>query len=223
MNLKSVLTKTYLIEEIREKFTAPKDIAFKIGVSTAAIYKYMRIYNIKPKKFVINKCLFCKKKYKSKTIHGIARRQKYCSENCHNKSWVKNNPERHKFLQKESRLRKSLFCKECNQEIKKEDRRSGLVFCSTKCQIIRRSRKNRKYYKKYSKEFLKFKESIGCKICGYNKYGGSLDFHHKNPTKKKGKIGARWWHTQSIAVKKEIRKCILLCKNCHYEQHNRLK
>jgi len=167
------------------------------------------------------KCKFCNKKFKTKPKQ--TGRQIFCSKKCRERHWQKNNKKWISEYAKQYRLNKPLLCKECNQEIKKEDRRSGLVFCSTKCQITRRLRKSRGYYRKYSRKFLKFKESKGCKICGYNIYGGSIDFHHKDPTKKKGKIGSRWWHSQSTAVKREIRKCILLCKNCHYEQHNKMK
>lgn len=58
-----------------------------------------------------------------------------------------------------------------------------------------------------------------CEICGYDKYEGALHFHHLDPTIKKFSIGYKG-HTNSWEkVKLELDKCILLCANCHAEQH----
>ena len=59
-----------------------------------------------------------------------------------------------------------------------------------------------------------------CEHCGYDKYRGALEFHHKDPTQK-DPTGLR-------AIKKErlfaeVDKCILLCSNCHREEHGRLR
>lgn len=57
-----------------------------------------------------------------------------------------------------------------------------------------------------------------CMICGYNKYYGSLVFHHRNPAEKEfswPKLRLRSWDD----VIKELDKCDLLCRNCHGEVH----
>ena len=57
-----------------------------------------------------------------------------------------------------------------------------------------------------------------CIVCGYNKYAGSLDFHHLDPSKKEFAISslrAYKWEN----VKPELDKCVVLCKNCHGEFH----
>lgn len=60
-----------------------------------------------------------------------------------------------------------------------------------------------------------------CIVCGYNKYIGSLDFHHLDPTKKEFNISSlRSYNFNSL--KKELDKCVLLCKNCHSETHHGL-
>ena len=57
-----------------------------------------------------------------------------------------------------------------------------------------------------------------CVICGYDKYQGSMQFHHKDPTIKDFTIGYHaCWCFESI--KKELDKCVLLCSNCHHEVH----
>lgn len=57
-----------------------------------------------------------------------------------------------------------------------------------------------------------------CKYCGYDKYDGSLEFHHPNSDKDFG-LG-QGGHTRSWErVKKELDKCELVCVNCHREIH----
>lgn len=61
-----------------------------------------------------------------------------------------------------------------------------------------------------------------CEICGYSKYLGALDFHHKNSIEKDFGIGQYRKYNFSDIVKKELDKCSLLCANCHREEHYRL-
>lgn len=59
----------------------------------------------------------------------------------------------------------------------------------------------------------------GCGICGYSRCAAALDFHHIDP---KGKDFA-FGRYQSKAWKwivAEIKKCAMLCANCHREVHN---
>lgn len=67
------------------------------------------------------------------------------------------------------------------------------------------------------------KKQIGCSICGYNKNGAALEWHHIDPLEKDGapaemlKLGTvEGWNQ----YQKEIKKCILVCANCHREIHN---
>ena len=56
-----------------------------------------------------------------------------------------------------------------------------------------------------------------CEKCGYDRYDGALEFHHIDPSQKDIKLSStrRGWKK----VKEEIDKCILLCANCHREEH----
>jgi len=56
---------------------------------------------------------------------------------------------------------------------------------------------------------------VACQRCGYDKYAGALDFHHRDPLTKKFLVGNR---ALSSAVE-EARKCDLICANCHREIH----
>jgi DNA-binding CsgD family transcriptional regulator len=58
------------------------------------------------------------------------------------------------------------------------------------------------------------------KMCGYNKSVYALDFHHINPEKKDFSISAvtKRWET----IRKELDKCVLVCRNCHGEIHEEI-
>lgn len=58
-----------------------------------------------------------------------------------------------------------------------------------------------------------------CFVCGYDRYVGALDFHHIDPTKKEFNISSLKAYSMPI-LKKELDKCLCVCKNCHSEIHN---
>ena len=66
--------------------------------------------------------------------------------------------------------------------------------------------------------FQKWKASMGCNRCGYNKCGRALLFHH---TYKENRYKIRTSNYTSDTTKKEIKnkRQILLCYNCHIELH----
>jgi len=58
------------------------------------------------------------------------------------------------------------------------------------------------------------KRRYGCSICGYKEHTDALHFDHINPKEKKREISKM--HTCSrTELKKEIKKCRILCANCH--------
>lgn len=62
-----------------------------------------------------------------------------------------------------------------------------------------------------------------CSICGYNKYIGALEFHHKDPNLKDFAIGNKGYSKSWERIKDELDKCICVCSNCHRELHNELR
>tara|TARA_R110000868_G_scaffold307171_1_gene568627 strand:- start:11 stop:946 length:936 start_codon:yes stop_codon:yes gene_type:complete len=93
-------------------------------------------------------------------------------------------------------------------------------------------RQNKGYYSPVCKNCItekrrsdKFKavnyKGGSCIKCGYNKNITVLEFHHLNPEEKEvtpSQLNGKSWEK----LKKEIDKCILLCSNCHREEHQRI-
>ena len=79
---------------------------------------------------------------------------------------------------------------------------------------------NVKNWRKRTK--LRMVESFGgcCGICGYNTTENALEFHHLDPTEKEFSFGGA--RANIISWKRmivELRKCIMVCSNCHREIH----
>jgi hypothetical protein len=89
--------------------------------------------------------------------------------------------------------------------------------------------KNKDKYKKYhhkaskksydrGQEFMnKHRALCGCQKCGDKRYW-VIDYHHLDPNEKDNPI--TYYKTSTLDVlKKEIKKCIPLCRNCHTDFH----
>lgn len=59
-----------------------------------------------------------------------------------------------------------------------------------------------------------------CQVCGYDRCLPALDFHHIDKTNKSFSIsdGFRLRGNKKLVLA-EIKKCVLLCSNCHHEVH----
>lgn len=57
-----------------------------------------------------------------------------------------------------------------------------------------------------------------CIKCNYNKCLNALTFHHINQEDKKFDISDRLHYKMSM-LREEVKKCILVCQNCHSEIH----
>lgn len=108
-------------------------------------------------------------------------------------------------------------CKYCNKDFKK---RSNKKYCSREC----KEKYNRlKKYLEKKKFILDYKENKKCSVCGWNKFTPILEFHHKDKNKKDYEIsklclrGSRNYKR----LNEEMKKCVLLCPNCHKELHYR--
>ena len=98
-------------------------------------------------------------------------------------------------------------CKHCLKSF--EDKlRKNPTSCGS-CRVSKRRWKSK----------IELVEKLGgkCNKCGYDKHPGALHFHHKNPSTKNFAINSNKLLTKERH--KEIKKCILLCANCHSIEH----
>lgn len=58
-----------------------------------------------------------------------------------------------------------------------------------------------------------------CVLCGYDRYVGAFDLHHKDDSKKEFGLSTRGLTRSWQKIKNEADKCILVCANCHREIH----
>jgi len=90
----------------------------------------------------------------------------------------------------------------------------GALYCSDECHPRPRDVSRRHQQKRLAK-LQAYKTSRGCDLCGYNKCGAALDFHHRDPKEKEHRV----W----VPSSEEAEKCDLLCSNCHHEVHEQQK
>lgn len=99
------------------------------------------------------------------------------------------------------------------------------------CRKIYRDRhyqENKEYYKtkaaEYKKkkmaEFEEYKSTLKCVVCGESR-PWCLDFHHVNPLEKENEVSHLIESPKKF--KEEIKKCIVLCSNCHRDLHYKNK
>lgn len=106
--------------------------------------------------------------------------------------------------------------KECKKHgyVEHTKRKDQNSYRCNKCSVEQVQRRRLKV-KEMAVEYLGGK----CQICGYNKYIGALEFHHRDPKEKDFSIGYKGYTRSWKRVKKELDKCDLLCSNCHKEMH----
>jgi hypothetical protein len=73
---------------------------------------------------------------------------------------------------------------------------------------------------KFKKRALDYKGGC-CQVCGYNKNISALEFHHIDPSQKE--VGpADLYRIKWENARKELDKCVILCSNCHREEHYKI-
>ncbi|MFC1656124.1 hypothetical protein ACFL3C_04605 [Patescibacteria group bacterium] len=115
-------------------------------------------------------------------------------------------------------MNKVINCTICGKELIGKQK----MFCSISCK-----NKAHQSYDAQQERGLRRKKRIvqelggKCGICGYKKNLSALTFHHQDPKKKEFKLDLRSLSNRKYsAIERELKKCILLCHNCHTELHN---
>ena len=63
-----------------------------------------------------------------------------------------------------------------------------------------------------------FKSTLKCTHCGFG-HVATMDFHHEDPSTKEGSVHQFISNGQFAKAYEEIKKCIVLCANCHRVHH----
>lgn len=106
---------------------------------------------------------------------------------------------------------KPYLCKECGESNPQNFYGDQKIHCK-KCHT-KTTHERRKKTKRLAVEYLGGR----CKKCGYDKYIGALQFHHRDPSQKDPVAFNQWLRFDKL--KEELDKCDLLCANCHAEVH----
>jgi len=86
--------------------------------------------------------------------------------------------------------------------------------------IISMSSENVKKWRSFTKDRMVAAMGGKCQCCGYNKTNRALSFHHIDPNKKDLGISEIRANPKSwTLIVNELKKCILVCHNCHMEIH----
>ncbi|MEK7552146.1 MAG: HNH endonuclease signature motif containing protein [Patescibacteria group bacterium] len=70
------------------------------------------------------------------------------------------------------------------------------------------------------REMARATKGSKCFICGYKKCQRSLSFHHIDPSTKKFDLASGGITRSWAKIEEEIKKCVLVCANCHMEIHD---
>lgn len=115
-------------------------------------------------------------------------------------------------------------CTECTRSLPTEQfysngkQPNGRKKCKSKCKSC---------YNKHSRDVVNnklyrlLKESgmdYECSSCGYSKNPAALCFHHVDPSGKDFEISQMSSYSYE-ELRNEISKCVVLCHNCHMEEH----
>lgn len=153
----------------------------------------------------MNKCLKCGELFKNRIlINGLIKvvnSRKYC---------LICSP----FGQRNT---KKLHLPERNIDSKKKCPQCGRKFKWNKNNVCWscRSTKRRKQNRQKALNYLGHK----CRTCGIEDKD-VLTFHHKNQNSKYDNLSSLW-HRNWNLIQKEIKKCELLCANCHMKLHRK--
>lgn len=101
-------------------------------------------------------------------------------------------------------------CKECTRQYTRNHYRENKEY------YINKNERLKDRNKKFMEKVKSFSE---CCRCGED-HPACLEFHHVDPSNKKHNVSEMIGNTSSIeSIKEEIRKCEIICANCHKKYH----
>src|SRR5262249_4070916 len=105
------------------------------------------------------------------------------------------------------------YCKTCWNELNKGRYLSNKRYYIDKAQ---------RYKEKFRRWLMELKESMGCSLCP-ERHPACLLFHHREPNHKDFEIGDAMLVRSKERIDAEIKKCMVLCANCHAKLHFKLR
>lgn len=117
-----------------------------------------------------------------------------------------------------------MICEFCDKDFNLPKTRGGMnrKYCFECIPLgLSNVEKNKQRRILLTKKSALHKIEIGCSCCGYNKSASALEWHHVNDDKDfhpSYGLALSW-----EAYLEEVKKCTLLCANCHREVHEALK
>ena len=111
-----------------------------------------------------------------------------------------------------------LTCTKCKKTKHKRKFYSGERQCK-ECIKARSAARNVKTETRRRRHLNKYKVSCGCAYCNYNESAVALDFHHVDESTKVREV-PKMLTCKLSKLMNEVRKCIVVCANCHRRLHN---
>jgi len=75
---------------------------------------------------------------------------------------------------------------------------------------------------KEKKKWYTYKSTLKCANCGFS-HIAAMDFHHEDPRTKLGSVHEFVSNGQFAKAYEEMKKCIVLCANCHRIHHHDIR
>lgn len=99
-------------------------------------------------------------------------------------------------------------CNECGKKMAQEH------YVKNKDSYLTRTKERAKSLRE---KFNLFKSTLKCEICGES-HIATIDFHHEDSQKKDFGI-SRFYSVSQSRFEEELKKCKVLCSNCHRKLH----
>jgi hypothetical protein len=189
--------------------------------------KSMFIPCYKHRKYCSNECFKENRKLQQKRKQNERYLQQITCRHCGGKC-TKNNYYRsscclsEECVNKEKRRQKQIADRRYyNRHYKKRNKKKDLerqrLYDKNNKQRLNIKNNDRKNQKR--RLLINIKQQISCQACGEDRFY-CLEFHHRNREEKSFGISEIISKKYGFeAMKKEIKKCVILCKNCHAELH----
>ena len=113
------------------------------------------------------------------------------------------------YISKSNKTGFQSYCKKCSCFNRTQHFRKN---------IIHEKKVKKAYSLKIKNKFIEYKKTCFCSKCNENRWY-VLDFHHIENNKDYDIANMCQGRTSWETIMKEINKCIVLCANCHREEH----